>query len=535
MEQVSRVIKSNQCIGMSTEITALVSNISYIYIFIWQLARFYKFIHCLLAICQVQNAKSEYVQTPFTKLAPLGQLQLFENIEVAHVQALQFTNTLIDQQQLGQQLAQNGYLKCAPKPSYNQSFDKKHTVFTQFIAIIKTLHNLMDSEHSSEQNLINELKNQIEDKYLIIFMNQDLENIEFLNDFDIEVLQINFCTKIIPKLNNSKIKKIILDNCGIHCLNELQLPNLEALTLQEESNLEDGNELLQSLGQFKKLKELMFDGYENLELNLIPQLQLTELCLYECKLQKIDILTQFILLTNLNLFNNPNIDVKPLSQMVQLISLNLGRCSLKNLDFLKPLENLKELYLSNNQNIDINSLQYLVNLKELDLSFNSYINIHSLQYLKSLTSLKLFECSIIDLTILKHLINLKELQISKNNIVYLEPLLELSQIEHLTARFNKVLDVSVLKNHPNFSSYELDYQDQPTLKEIMFANKLRDINAQVTSLRNIREYHSNVKSKKVLQNKKIDNSLQQIFNTQTQFIQQVASLFQKQSSLEGYQ
>ncbi|CAL6062550.1 Hypothetical_protein [Hexamita inflata] len=37
MEQVSQ---SNQCIGMSTEITALVPNISYIYIFIWQLARF---------------------------------------------------------------------------------------------------------------------------------------------------------------------------------------------------------------------------------------------------------------------------------------------------------------------------------------------------------------------------------------------------------------------------------------------------------------------------------------------------------------
>ncbi|CAL6037334.1 Hypothetical_protein [Hexamita inflata] len=37
MEQVSQ---SNQCIGMSTEITALAPNISYIYIFIWQFARF---------------------------------------------------------------------------------------------------------------------------------------------------------------------------------------------------------------------------------------------------------------------------------------------------------------------------------------------------------------------------------------------------------------------------------------------------------------------------------------------------------------
>ncbi|CAL6075868.1 leucine-rich_repeat domain-containing protein [Hexamita inflata] len=394
---------------------------------------------------------------------------------------------------------------------------------------------IWDMLPKSEQNLIDELKNQIEDKKLIIEMNDDLENIEIMNDFNIEVLSINFCPKIIPKLSNSNIKKIILDNCGIHCLNELQLPNLEALTLQEESNLEDGSTLLQSLGQFKKLKELVLKGYENLELNLIPQLQLTELWLYECKLQNIEILTQFILLTNLNLFYNPNIDVKPLSQIVQLISLNLGGCSLKNAEYLKPLVNLKELYLSNNQNIDINSLQHLVNLKELDLSFNSYINIQPLQYLKSLTTLKLYQCSIIDLTYLKPLINLKELNISMNNIVYLEPLLELKTIELLNARFNNILDVLVLKNHPNFSSYELSNQEQPTQMEIMFANKQRDINAQVTLLRNMINYHSNFKSKMVLQNEKVDKCLQHILYNNTQFIQKVVLQFQYLSTFPDFQ
>ncbi|CAL6113650.1 DUF2252_family protein [Hexamita inflata] len=381
------------------------------------------------------------------------------------------------------------------------------------------------------------------------------QNIEFMNDFNIEVLSINFCPNIIPKLNNSNIKKIVLDNCGIQCLTDFQLPNLETLIVQE-SNFEDSHKLLQSLVQFKKLKELELKGYENLELNLIP-LQLTEFCLNRCNLKNIEQLSQLPKLTQLILYGNQDVDITSLSQMFQLTELNVYECCLKNVDALgsllnlkklsisnndgryffqdidqiKSLLNLKELYLSNNQSLDINSLQHLVNLKELDLSFNSYINIQPLQYLKSLSTLKLYQCSIIDLTYLKPLINLKELDISVNNIVYLEPLKELQQIVSLSAYSNKIRYYSVLNNHPNSSSYKLCNQDQTTKIVIMFAKELRDINAQISSLKSMRLLRFNLKQKR----NKIEQCLQRIIDDSTQFIQQVASFFQQLSTFQNSQ
>ncbi|CAL6051515.1 leucine_Rich Repeat (LRR)-containing protein [Hexamita inflata] len=364
-------------------------------------------------------------------------------------------------------------------------------------------------------NLIDELKNKIENSTLTIEGNLELQNIEFIHDFEIEELTLDKCINVIPKLNSHHIKKISFYQSNIKYLHDLQLPNLEELTLFDELDQEDRNKVLQSIRQFEKLKKIKLWGYYGLDLKLILQRNITSLWLTGCTLTNIELLSQFTELTSLSLAEYQNLNIKPLSSMLQLTKLNIPACGLN----------------------DISSLRFLINIKELNLSVNDIdlTQIYLLQNFKQLSILILNLCSLIDLIYLKPLSNLKELDISMNNIVYLEPLQNLNNIVSLNTQINKVLDVSVLKNHPNFSSYELDYQDQPTLKEIMFANKLRDINAQVTSLRNIREYHSNVKSKMVLQNKKIDNSLQQIFNTQTQFIQQVASSFQKQSSLEGYQ
>ncbi|CAL6059266.1 DUF5011_domain-containing protein [Hexamita inflata] len=201
--------------------------------------------------------------------------------------------------------------------------------------------------------------------------------------------------------------------------------------------------------------------------------------------------------------------------MLQLTKLNLSACGLN----------------------DISSLKFLINLKELNLSINDIdiTQIYLIQHFKQLSILILNLCSLIDLIYLKPLINLKELDISMNNIVYLQPLQNLNSIVNLNTQFNKVLDVSVLKNHPNFSSYEVDYQDQPTQTETMFANKLRDLNAQVTLLRNMINYHSNFKSKMVLQNEKVINCLQHILYNSTQFIQKVVLQFQYLSTFPDFQ
>ncbi|CAL6075836.1 leucine-rich_repeat domain-containing protein [Hexamita inflata] len=367
------------------------------------------------------------------------------------------------------------------------------------------------SQDITEQQLIDSFKSQIKDNKLIILFNSKLQNIEFVNDFDIETLTIYNCENVIPKINNPRIKNIEFDNCKIKCLNDIQLPNLEVLKL--EDNCYNVKNILQSLRQFKKLKELLLRCYRDIDLKLIVDIQLTKLELSRSNLTNIELLTRLTQLTNLSLENNQGIDISPLSQMIQLTNLKLNRCDLKNVDCLKPL----------------------VNLIELDLSKNENVNIHSLQFLKNLNDLNLEQCSLIDLTYLEPLINLKQLNISQTNIIYLEPLKELIQIECLDAKFNLILDVTVLNNHPNFCSYRMDDQDQPDIQEIIIANKLRDINAQVTTLRYISNLNSNLKSFIALERNNVDQCLQRAADNTSQFIGQAASLFQQLSSFQCFQ
>ncbi|CAL6075846.1 leucine-rich_repeat domain-containing protein [Hexamita inflata] len=411
--------------------------------------------------------------------------------------------------------------------SSNDSQDTEH-VYSQ-------MSESSDSSENATQQLIDELKNQIDNNTLNIYNYDELYNIEFLNDFEIEELHLFECHDVVLKLNNSRIKTLELHCCDEKRLDQLQLPNLEVFKLYEETY---ENDIFASLSQFKKLKELQLIG-KAIDLKHIQELQLTKLEL-ACKLTNfeaitqltqltdlnlststnigsnyVELLTQLTLLTNLSLENNQGIDISPFSQMIQLTNLKLNRCDLKNVDCLKPL----------------------VNLIELDLSCNENINIHSLQFLKKLTKLSLFNCSLNDITYLKPLVNLQELYISDNNLIYLEPLKDLKQIKVLRAVQNQILDAQVLRNHPNFGSYKLDQQrkENPDSKQIAFANQLRDINAQIDSLRNMRTFRSNLKSNMTEQHQKVEKYLQQIKYNLTQCTGQVVSLFQQLNSLQDFQ
>ncbi|CAL6059290.1 leucine-rich_repeat domain-containing protein [Hexamita inflata] len=372
-----------------------------------------------------------------------------------------------------------------------------------------------DSSENATQQLIDELKNQIDNNNTLNIYNYDeLYNIEFLNDFEIEELHLFECHDVVLKLNNPRIKTLQLHCCDEKRLDQLQLPNLEVFILYEET---EENDIFASLSQFKKLKELYLYGIA-LNLKHIQELQLTKLEL-ACKLTNFEAITQLTQLTDLNLSNSTNIGSKIilLSQMLQLTNLKLDRCDLKNVDFLKPL----------------------VNLNQLDLSRNENINIHSLQFMKQLTKLNVYRCSLNDITYLKPLVNLEELHISHNNLVYIEPLKDLKQIKVFSAELNQILDAQVLRNHPNFGSYILNYMQQrkekPDSKQIAFANQLRDINAQIDSLRNMRTFRSNLKSNIAQQHQKVEKHLQQIKYNLTMCTGQVVSLFQQLNSLQDFQ
>ncbi|CAL6059314.1 leucine-rich_repeat domain-containing protein [Hexamita inflata] len=376
------------------------------------------------------------------------------------------------------------------------------------------------SEHITEQYLIDELRNQIVDNKLTIEENDELKNTEFLNDFEIEELNINECQNIVLKLNHNTIKKLQLDHCRIQCSDDFQLPNLKVLSLTNDQ-YENKATFFQSIGKFKNLKEVMLCDFFDVDLNMIPQ-QITDLQLLSCDLTNIELLTQFTYLTNLDLAGNGKIDIRPLSTMRQLTVLGLCQCGLKNVDSLKSLVQLKDLNIS--CNYSYNNDQQIQSL-----------DIHSLQYLKQLTQLNLTYCYLVDVSCLKPLSNLKSLDIAQNNIVYLEPLKDLKQLEFLNIWKNCIQDTSVLNNHPNFNFYNMDDQKQPDKQLIAEANKLRDINVQISQLRNITKLDSSLKSKMTWQSQKVCQFLYQIHNAHNQFSESVASLFQLVNTSEGLQ
>ncbi|CAL6075862.1 leucine-rich_repeat domain-containing protein [Hexamita inflata] len=376
------------------------------------------------------------------------------------------------------------------------------------------------SEQITEQYLIDELRNQIVDNKLTIEENDELKNTEFLNDFEIEELNINECQNVFLQLNHNTIKILQLDHCRIQCSDDFQLPNLVSLSLTDDL-FENITMFFQSIGKFKNLKEVMLCDIFDVDLNIIPQ-QITDLQLLSCDLTNIELLTQFTRLTNLDLSCNERIDIRQLSTMRQLTVLDLCQCGLKNVDSLKSLVQLKDLNLS--CNYSYNNDQQIQSL-----------DIQSLQYLEQLTQLKLTYCYLVDVSCLKPLSNLKSLDIAQNNIVYLEPLKDLKQLEFLNVQENCIQDTSVLNNHPNFNFYNMDDQKQPDKQLIAEANKLRDINAQISSLRNITKLNLSLKSKMAYQLQRVYHCLNQIHNTHNQFSESVASLFQLVNTSEGLQ
>ncbi|CAL6075754.1 Hypothetical_protein [Hexamita inflata] len=81
----------------------------------------------------------------------------------------------------------------------------------------------------TDQQLIDELRLQIQDRTLSIFSCTDLFNIEFLNEFEIEELLIDNCQNFTPKLNSKRIKKLNLFYNRVLNYSQLVLPNLEVL------------------------------------------------------------------------------------------------------------------------------------------------------------------------------------------------------------------------------------------------------------------------------------------------------------------
>ncbi|CAL6003538.1 leucine-rich_repeat domain-containing protein [Hexamita inflata] len=214
-----------------------------------------------------------------------------------------------------------------------------------------------------DKTMIKTYQNQIKDGALRIWNNQDLKYMEFIRFLKIDVLQLNDCKNIIPKLENRTIKELRLNDCEIFSVKDFHLENLEMLHFTNLSKRQKQNKLVQEILQFKKLKSVY-------------------------------------------LFSFKIVDVSPLFQMTGLTALCLNDCDIRSTEALRPLINLTELFLDNNQKIDITSIQFLTKLQVLQLQS---CNLVSIDVLRSLTKLEVLTISINSIVYIQPLIEMKQL------------------------------------------------------------------------------------------------------------------------------
>ena len=64
----------------------------------------------------------------------------------------------------------------------------------------------------------------------------------------------------------------------------------------------------------------------------------------------------------------------------------------------------------------------------------------------------------------------------------------------LYLNLNNIQVFSAIENHPNKDSYEIEYQNEPTLEEIHFSNKMINIHKPIEKLRKMNRDRNKLKS-----------------------------------------
>ncbi|CAL6111382.1 Hypothetical_protein [Hexamita inflata] len=126
----------------------------------------------------------------------------------------------------------------------------------------------------NSKTMTNEFKNIIRDKVMNVMNFKKLQNIQIINSFDVRELIIDTCQNIIPKLKSSTIIKLTIIDYGIKCLNEMELPNIQALDLRDNNE----SAIDELSGPYLNIKDPSLSKYTNLNLNNILKLkQVTKL------------------------------------------------------------------------------------------------------------------------------------------------------------------------------------------------------------------------------------------------------------------
>ncbi|CAL6109124.1 leucine-rich_repeat domain-containing protein [Hexamita inflata] len=341
----------------------------------------------------------------------------------------------------------------------------------------------------------------------------DLTSLDFLQKFNISTLTLGKNANIQLKLSSQTITTLKVMYIFNINLDDLELDNLEDLTLINNKLVTTQT---QSLSKFKSLKAL------NISINFIDITHirnlsgLTKLHMELCDLKTIESIGSLVNLQDLNLSRNKEIDISPLSELVNLRTLDINDCGLKSLCAIRQLINLKGLVLSYNPISDVTILQYLVNI----------------------TSLELMGCGLVSVFALREL-DLERLDISYNRIVYLENLdlhnkrnlVDFQFEQNFIPNFDLVL---THKNYEQFNIFSFD-QKEVEINAIYLAEWLRYVENANIAVKQISFKRKTLKQTVFNAKRKINAFLNQIQQNQIQFTTKIVQNIQRMNEQDSFQ
>ncbi|CAL5992039.1 Conserved_hypothetical protein [Hexamita inflata] len=225
-------------------------------------------------------------------------------------------------------------------------------------------------------------KNLVQGKTLKITNNQEIDNIQFVDYFDIEELYIQNCYNIYFTKYPTKITKLTMNNCKLTTAKIQGLEQMEQLTDLNLGLNALTDDSLETIGYLKNLTNL------NLSLNRFNNTS------------KLGYLTS---LKTLDLNQNAIKTLNGVEQLKQLENLDVSYNKLNLINQLENLTNIHTLNISNNQICSIQCISKLVNIVYLNISYNQILSVQICKIFDKLIDLRTHGNKIQDFpTIMSH-------------------------------------------------------------------------------------------------------------------------------------
>ncbi|CAL6093978.1 leucine-rich_repeat domain-containing protein [Hexamita inflata] len=307
-----------------------------------------------------------------------------------------------------------------------------------------------------DQNMIRKFEDKVLDGVLEIKDNQELTNLDFIQNLSVCKLKLENCQNIQHQIFNDTITELYITKCKFTSLLDIQINNLEVLSLQE-NRINDIQNVIVKMKCNPKFSKL-------LELDISEQLNFTQNNQNISK-ESLNINTEqlkkqnsIINLVKLTLEGNGITDIDELSTFVNLKELNLSQNKNINIGSIKYLTQLTKLSLENCKLVNIQNISFLTNLTDLNLNENQ-VDITPLSNLSQLNNLHLFGCGLasVQLSPLQNLLQLVYLQLEANEIYDISTLNKLINLKHLELQCNNINDISSIKNLENLTFLDISH------------------------------------------------------------------------------